>query len=310
MSSALPGYSLCILHHGDVSYTRDCIASSFDLAPEPVERLVVRNEPGRPGDEFLDDRRDRIRIVDAGDNLGFTGGANLGIGAALETTGVDAVWLLNNDTQLERECPRELLAVLASDDSVAMAGPRIIQHDTSNIWHDGGDIEWPSARPRSPRSGEPVDDSSPREPFDVGFVCGCAPLIRGSAFREVGGFDDRYFIFYEDADLSFRLRAGGHRLVHVPAARIRHHGSAVTGDGTPFSRYYRLRNRLLFSSLHAPDAAAARSARNRLRRRSRIHGWKHIVTGRRAEGRAVLAALADARRNRWGRRPVPGESRS
>ena len=148
-------YSLCVLHHGDVSYTRDCLRSSLDLAAPPEERIVLWNAAEYRGDELPGDVLSKVRVIEARDNLGFTGGANLGIRAALERPNVDAVWLLNNDTQLERECPSRLLEALASDDCVAMVGPRILQHDTANIWHDGGEIEWPTARPRSPRFAFP-----------------------------------------------------------------------------------------------------------------------------------------------------------
>ncbi len=97
------------------------------------------------------------------------------------------------------------------------------------------------------------------------------------------------------------MRNAGWRLLHVPAARVWHHGSAITGEGSPFSCYYRLRNRLLFSAQHAPDLEAARVERQRLERRSRTLAWKRLLTGRFREGKAILAALADARHGRWGR---------
>lgn len=69
-----------------------------------------------------------------------------------------------------------------------------------------------------------------------------AALYRRSAFLEVGGFDEGYFCYFEDVDLGFRLRLLGYGCRYVPDAVVRHIGSAVTGRGSAFSRYYGHRN--------------------------------------------------------------------
>ena len=290
-------YSLCVLHYGSLQFTEECLRSSLSLVREPVERIVLWNDFQRDPREL---QFSGARIVEPGDNLGFAGGGNAAIRAAFEHPEVESAWLLNNDTRMEPECSDRLLEVLEDRPRVAMVGPRILQYDTGRVWHDGGAIEWPSARPHSPGFDEPAAPEA--DPFAVDFVCGCAPLIRRQAFEEVGGFDERYFIFYEDADLSFRLRNAGWELLHVPRARFWHHGSAITGEGSPFSRYYRLRNRLLFSSQHAPEAEPAQRQRRRLRRKASRQAWSRVFRGRWQESRAIFRALSDARHQRWGKR--------
>ena len=261
---------------------------------------MVWNGPGAA--ESLDGA---VRVLSPGQNLGFAGGANHGIRAAL-AAGVGQVLLLNNDALPEPDAPALLLAALERDPRVALAGPRILDLEGSDIWHDGGHIDWPSGRPCS-HEGDRGDDRSAggggAAPREVGFVCGCAPLVRGRAFEEVGGFDERYFLTFEDADLSLRLRRRGWRLQHVPAARVRHGGSTSLVTRSPRDRYYRLRNRLLFATEHAPDPGPTRRALRWLRARSRWQALRWLVSGRAAEARAVLAALGDARRGRYGRWP-------
>ncbi|MCI0650695.1 MAG: glycosyltransferase family 2 protein [Planctomycetes bacterium] len=291
----VPRYSVCVVHYGDPRLTAECLASVERLVPEPAERIVVWNGPDRCADSLAS--RAQVRALEPGANLGFAAGANLGIESALALPGVEAVLLLNNDVEVEPDCARRLLEVLGGDGRVAIAGPRILATRTRTIWHDGGDIDWPDGRPVAARAAP----AAPGDAFETGFISGCAPLIRGNAFRETGGFDTRYFFSYEDADLSLRLRSRGWRLVQVPAAIVHHHGSAALPSDTPASRYYRLRNRLLFMREHAPDRAAAACASRRLERRSRVRAAGCYLTGRPAEGRALFAALRDARRSRFGR---------
>ncbi len=294
----LARYSVCIVHYGDPLLTAECLESVERLEPRPFECVVVWNDPERSPTLLHIPEDSAVRLLEPGANLGFAAGANAGIRAALERPEVDAVLLLNNDVLVDETSARPLLDALDTDARVAVAGPRILQARVRSIWHDGGEIGWPEGRPVAaagrgvPRSGAP---------FETGFISGCAPLIRGAAFREVGGFDERFFLTYEDADFSLRLRASGWRLMQVPAALVRHHGSASLPGDSAASRYYRLRNRLLLMREHAPDRAAAARSSRRLRRRSFLRAARCYLTGRRAEGHALFAALRDARRSAFGR---------
>ena len=295
-----PRYSLCVLHYGDPGLTAACLRSTFDLTVAPQEWIVVWNDPQQPPDVLDDNLRKRVRLLEPGENLGFAAGANLGIRSAFEVSGVEALLLLNNDTIVEPNTAAQLLNVFAEESRAGMVGPRILQYDSRLIWNDGGKIEWPEGRPRSRGHGTLPSGNEPN-PSEVDFICGCAPLIRKSAFMSVVGFDERYYMFYEDADISLRMRAQGWSLLHVPKALVYHHGSATAEAHPHFARYYRLRNRLLFSSEHAPDQVAAERANHQLRRRSRMKAWKKLLTGRWHEARSILQALADAKAGRWGR---------
>jgi hypothetical protein len=80
---------------------------------------------------------------------------------------------------------------------------------------------------------------------DVPAFCGAATLLRRSALEEVGTFDSSFFMYYEDTDLSLRLRRHGWRIVYAPDARVRHHHSATSVEWSPRFCYYTERNRLL-----------------------------------------------------------------
>ena len=288
-------FSTAVVHHGDESLTERCLQSILDIDGEAEERLLIWNDP-RTSPELIDrSLRSRFRIIETGTNLGFTGGANL----AAANCQSDCLWLFNNDAVATPSAVGELLSVLERNETVGIVGPRILDDAEGRIWSDGADIEWPLSRPFS--LGYRQWPQAPGEEFDTGYVCCCAPMIRLDALRQVGGFDDRFFIYFEDADLSWRLRAGGWRTLHVPAARVIHEGSATIGTGTPSSRYYPLRNRLLFSTLHAPDVESAGKERRRQQRRARRRALRLRWTGRVAEARALRDAIVDHDSGNYGK---------
>jgi GT2 family glycosyltransferase len=103
-----------------------------------------------------------------------------------------------------------------------------------------------------------VDSGAPRAPADVFAWCGAAVLLRGAYLREVGVFDERFFMYYEDVELSWRGRSAGYRYVTVPASVV-HHVHAATSDASSATfAHLNERNRLLVLVRHAPFALLAR----------------------------------------------------
>lgn len=294
-------YSVCVIHFGDPALTRACLSSVDATLQRPHECCVVWNGPEAPGEQFAREHS-HWRIIEPGANLGFGAGANLGVRTLSRTGVVEAVLLLNNDAWLEPEAPSHLLAALEENPRAALVGPRLLQASTRRIWHDGGMIQPGSDRVRSLRYGVEDDHAVEGGPVEVDFVCGCAPLIRVEAFGSASGFDERFFLYGEDVDLSLRLRAMGWRVVHEARARAWHHGSAsVEAEGRPFALYYRLRGRALLLRKHP----ALFGVRNWSRLRIWGAQWwrvvRYAVSGRCSAARAIRGAIVDARRGRWGR---------
>ena len=95
------------------------------------------------------------------------------------------------------------------------------------------------------------------EPEDVFLMCGAAVGLRTAALEEVGVFDDDFFMYYEDTDLSWRLQAAGWRIRYAPDAVVRHLHSASSGEWSPFFTFHVERNRLLVFTKNAPARFAA-----------------------------------------------------
>ncbi len=111
-----------------------------------------------------------------------------------------------------------------------------------------------------------VDRGQYEEPAEVFAWCGGAVLLRRAYLDDVGLFDDRFFMYYEDTDLSWRGRLRTWRYLYEPCAVVRHHHAQSSGVGSPFFRYYTERNRLLVLAKNAPARMAWRSGLGQVRR--------------------------------------------
>jgi GT2 family glycosyltransferase len=196
--------------------------------------LLVVDNASRP------DERARIaqeapaaRVVGFTRNLGFAGGANEGIAR----TRSRFVLLLNNDAVLEPDYVARLAARLELDGRLAAAQGLVLSEDGRLV--DSAGFEWNRRGEAVPVLSGADASLAPREPFEVSGVSATAALYRREALEAVargsGVFDGSYFAYYEDVDLSLRLRRAGWRFVCDPRAVARHEGSR-TGRRTPFRR--------------------------------------------------------------------------
>lgn len=181
-------------------------------------------------------------------NAGVARGNNQGIELAL-ADGCSHVLLSNNDVEFAAGTIARLVSALDASDASA-ATPKIHYFDDRRIWFVQGRF-----RPWTMQ----IDHLGIREAdngqFDAVKRCDYAPtcfmLCRSELFRQVGLMDEQYFVYYDDADFLWRMRAAGKWLQVVTEALVLHKVSTSTGgDFTPFSIYYANRNRIYFLRKH------------------------------------------------------------
>jgi GT2 family glycosyltransferase len=153
------------------------------------------------------------------------------------------VWLLNNDANPAPDALSALLAVAAADAGLGAVGS-VMYRDSAyrevDCW-GGGKVSFWTGQPRQLRA-----------PGVFNFLTGASLLLRLEALAAVGGFDERFFLYWEDTDLCFRLRKAGWRLGVAAGSRIRHAVSASAAkSGKNLTRYYN-NGAVLFFSRHAP----------------------------------------------------------
>ncbi len=222
-------------------HTRACLASIGRLNGPPPYVIVVEN--GSP-DQSLPQLRATPGIdalIESEQNLGFGGGCNLGIAHA-RAAGFAYVWLLNNDANPMPDALTALLDALRQHPQAGAAGSLMFSDSacTDLVCWGGGDVSFWSGQPRQRKT-----------PGRLNFLTAASMLVRLDALAAIGDFDERFFLYWEDTDLSFRLRAAGWALQVAQASHVRHAISASTVKlGTDLARYYN-NSAFLFFTRHA-----------------------------------------------------------
>jgi GT2 family glycosyltransferase len=216
---ASPRVIAVVLNWCNEAETAACLESLTASTYAALSILLVDNgSPDGSGDR-LHARFPDVQYVQTGANLGYAGGNNRGFEAA-RAAGAEYVLVLNDDTVVEPDCV-ELLVAAAEETGAAVAAPQILYFDEPSIvWYGGGVFSRPRALGIHLGEDEPIGPTNDRR--EISFVCGCCFLIRDSVLRRVGGFDESFFAYAEDVELSLRLANAGHRMVYEPRARLLH----------------------------------------------------------------------------------------
>lgn len=244
-----PRVTVIILNWNGKADTLECLASLQNDQYAEKHVLVVDNGSSDDSAQALREACPDYEVLETGENLGFTGGNNAGIRRALEM-GADYVFLLNNDTVVEPDALTRLVEAAQALPEYGILTPVINYYDRPDeAWFAGSRMDLKRGVAVHDNSHVPARTDPPR---DVPWTTGCAMLIPAPVIQDVGGFDERYFLNWEDVDLSLRIRATGKTIALVPAARILHKVSATLSQ-TDTGTYYYLRNQLLLLREHAGD---------------------------------------------------------
>lgn len=188
-------------------------------------------------------------MVKLKENYGFSYANNVGIRHA-KAWGADAVLLLNNDTEIEKDMLGELLACGRRHPD-SMIVPKICySDDRKRIWSAGGSVSFVVRKVRHIGLDE-EDRGQYGEERRTFFATGCCLLLPMAVIERAGMLDERFFLYYEDTEYSFRLQRLGMDIYYCPQAVMYHKvGASTKGADSPLCAYYIARNWLLCSRLH------------------------------------------------------------
>jgi len=300
----LPLVVIIVLNWNGKDDTLACLESLQQITYASFDTLVVDN--GSTDGSVLAIRAcfPHQSVIETGKNLGYARGNNVGLRHAL-AQGADYALLLNNDTVADPTFLCSLVEALEASPSAGIAGPTIYYHVRPDvIWSAGGAIDWKRGSTRMVGLDEQDVGQFGEQPREVDFVTGCALLVRTKAVEEAGELDERFFMYYEEAEWCVRIARAGYRIVHVPQSKVWHKISPGAQADSPLIHYYMTRNRLLF----------LRSTR------SGVRAWYHTLLAeylrtliswtvkpcwrdRHAQRRAMVEAIADFARGRFGLTP-------
>lgn len=239
--SAGGGLAAVVVNYRTPARTIEAVAAlaRSTLPPDP---LVVIDNGGHDA-ATLAAALPSVQRIETPRNLGFAGGANVGLGAAL-AAGADAVVLVNSDAVVAPDC-LALLRSAAATPTVGLAGPALLRGDAPDqVESLGIELSPRTGRFRLLGAGLPYVHDPAARPRTVDALAGTVLLIRRDVLERIGAFDASFFLYLEDVDLCLRARAAGFRSVCVPAARAWHAGRASAAGTDPGPLYYATRNHL------------------------------------------------------------------
>jgi len=244
-----PEVSLILVHYNDRPHLEACFEAIQPGAFSPSrEILLVDNASTDGGAEFVAARYPEVRLIRNASNVGFARACNQ---AARESRG-DYLLFLNTDTVMLSRSLGVLAAALRKSPRAGAAGPALLHASGKTQVSFGARVDfiaqfvqkfflnpYYTVRPRRARA-----------PRETGWLSAACLLARREAFDDVGGFDENFFIYFEDIDLCVRMREAGWGLLFVPEARVLHAGGATTSPRPAASRLEYRRSQIYFYEKH------------------------------------------------------------
>lgn len=259
---------ISLIDYNGKKNTIECLKSLDKINTDDIDTtiLVIDNaSKDRVLEKDLQTENIPVKLITNEENLGFSGGHNVGMQFAIEED-ADYILLLNNDTQVDKDFMTELVKVAESDEKIAAVGSKIYfskgnefhkerynEKELGHVfWYAGGITDWNNVYGVH-RGVDEVDKGQYDTTEQTDFASGCSVLLNIKVLKEVGLFDDRYFLYYEDGDLQERIKRAGYKIFYAPKSILWHINAASSGgSGSPLQDYYISRNRMLFGFLYAP----------------------------------------------------------
>ncbi|MEA3355213.1 MAG: glycosyltransferase family 2 protein [Patescibacteria group bacterium] len=233
-------------------------------------------------------KRRSIQLITVNQNTGFAAGNNLGIKRGLKKK-FDLFLLINNDVEVDRYFLKHLLK--SAKDGADLVVPKIYfakgyeyhkdRYKKSElgkvIWYAGGYFDWDNVLAVHTGVNQ-VDKGQHDQSRSIDFANACCLLVKKQVFETIGLLDPKYFLYFEDADFSYRAFKNGFKILYQPKSFIYHKSSASSGSGSKLHDYYITRNRLIFGMNYASLRTKFALLRQAL---------KQIINGREGEKQAV-----------------------
>lgn len=220
----------------------------------PLEVIVVDNASTEDEATLIEQRYPQVKVIRSKENLGFAGGNNLGIKAALGRY----LFFINNDTILKPQTSdlKHLIERLESDTKIGMACPKIrFAWDSCPIQFAGyTPLSRITLRNKAIGYGE-EDLGQYDNAHSTPYAHGAAMMVKREAIERAGLMPECYFLYYEELDWSMMIRRAGYDIWYEPTCTIYHKESQSTGQDSALRTYFITRNRLLFAKRNQQGAA-------------------------------------------------------
>lgn len=235
--------AVVLVNYNGKIYIKQCLNSIFCQTYKNIMVIVVDNCSTDNSPDIIKETYPNVCLIRNNENTGFAKGNNIGIEYALQQ-GADYILLLNIDTWIDNDMIKYL--VQHASPSIVTVPKIYCDRRLSKIWYAGGEIDYYNGNVYHCAY---KDFQKIRK---VSFACGCCVLIHADILKQVGMFDEKYYLYFEDVDLSIRMLEAGKEIFLVQGAKMWHKIGGTGGkDATFLKNYYMVRNRLYFIKKHA-----------------------------------------------------------
>lgn len=249
--------SIVIVNYNGGTVVLDCLHSIFQhLAAEKTEVLVVDNCSQDDSPDWITQKFPKVHLLRQTRNWGFGTANNIGVRHAKGKY----LLLLNADTRLTQNILPTLIAKLTQQTDIGMVGPRLVNPDGSfqlsiaheiGLWGEFRTLQqvW---RYRNPANRPALAKQYGRD-RSVEIIVGAAMLMERTLFERVEGFDEAFFMYFEESDLCQRVRAQGYQILYTPEVSLVHLGGySVAQSAAKMADVYRQSQRYYYQKHRPP----------------------------------------------------------
>jgi GT2 family glycosyltransferase len=241
-----------VLNHNGRELLLECLRSVQESDYGHLSVVVVDNGSTDGSAEAVRRLHPEVHLVPSDRNLGVSGGRNAGVRYVNERLRSDFVLFLDNDTQVEPDAVRELVAAAGNDPGIGLVSPKAFRKKGDATLLSAGGMSfnpWTGAL-GDVAAGE-IDRGQYDRVRDVQAGPGFAFLVRGTVFGEIGPFDEAFNPYgWEDVDFSLRAGKAGFRVVYTPRAVVYHAGGRAGRGAILFYERHKARNMMYFIRRH------------------------------------------------------------
>jgi GT2 family glycosyltransferase len=224
--------TVIIPNYNGQHFLGECL-DSLKNQDHPCEVIVIDNASQDESAAYIRENYPEFTLIENQENLGFAAAVNQGI----KDSDSEYIFLLNNDVQLEIDAISNLLRCIEQDNNIFAVSSKMIQYNDRDKMDDAGDEYTILGWTRRVSYGKSPDKYiRQREIFSA---CAAASIYRRSILDEIGYFDENFFAYMEDVDISYRAKIHGYTCIYCPEAVVYHVGSGTSG-----SRYNEFKTRL------------------------------------------------------------------
>jgi len=242
----LPMIAIILINYNGFKDTIECLNSIRNLTYRNYSVYLVDNCSTNNSCQYIKEYcvlhdKNNVIIINNKNNLGFSGGNNVGIKAALNDD-AEYILLLNNDTIVT---PKFLDILVTNADKNSIITPRIMYwKEKDKIWYAGGKLSPKLGRAWHDRINKIYEKDIDEKYKEVSFISGCCMLIHRDVLAKIGLLEEKFFLYYEDTEYCWRALNNGVRLSYVGNAVIFHNVSSSIRHDSSLMNYYKIRNRM------------------------------------------------------------------